>query len=146
MLRQKSLLPQAVLRRVEYAAFGANRCDVRCGVDAGGRYVLELQGDDVHVCREALHGLHVVIGGHDFTVGNVTGGRVGFGREGVDSVAHAPGGDGDHATELTAAEDADGRAWKDWVVHVAEPSVTVWSFIALATASSCVPLTSVRPP
>ena len=46
--------------------------------DAGGGDVLELQGDNVHVFREALHSFHVVIGSHDFAVGDVTGGRVGF--------------------------------------------------------------------
>ena len=94
---------------MEHAALGTNRRDGRCGVDASGRYVLEFEGDDIHVFGEALHGLHVVVGGHDFAVGDVTGGRVGFGRERVDAVAHAPGGDGDHAAELAAAEDAEGR-------------------------------------
>jgi hypothetical protein len=35
-------------------------------------------------------------------------GRVGLGREGMDAVAHTPRRNGEHASELAAAEDTDG--------------------------------------
>ena len=41
------------------------------------------------------------------------GGAGGVGIEDGDAVAHAAGGESEHATELTAADDAYGLAWRD---------------------------------
>ena len=76
----------------------------------GCRHVFELEGDHVHAFGEGADGVEVVVGGVDFDVGDLAGGRVVFGGERVDAVAEAPGGDGEHAAQLAAAQYADGRA------------------------------------
>ena len=71
-------------------------------------------------------GVEIVVRRDDFEVGDLAGGRVGVGRKGVDAIAHAAGGDGEHAAELSAAEDADGGAGEDWVPpRVSCPSRTL---------------------
>ena len=74
MISEKSLLSQAVLGRVKYTAFGANRGNGRCCVDASGRNVLEFEGYDVNFRGEAFHGFRIVIGRDYFAVGDVSGG------------------------------------------------------------------------
>jgi hypothetical protein len=76
------------------------------------------EGDGADLAREAAHGVEVFVGGDDFEIGDLAGGGIGIGREGMDAVAHAARGDGEHAAELAAAEDADGVAgWNDAVGH-----------------------------
>ncbi len=36
----------------------------------------------------------------------------------MDAIAHAARGEGEHAAELTAAQDADGGSWQDRTNHV----------------------------
>ncbi len=54
----------------------------------------------------------------DFDVGDLAGGGIDIGGEGVYAIAHAARGDGEHATELSAAEDADGSAGEDGLRHL----------------------------
>ncbi len=81
----------------------------------GGGDVFEFERDHVHVGGEAADGVEIVVGRVDFHVGDLAGGRVFVGRERVDPIAHAAGGDGEHAAQLAAAQDADGRAGEDRV-------------------------------
>jgi len=107
---EKYLLADTVLGGVEDFAFRADR-GVPGGGFGGGRWdVFEFEGNNADGGSEAAHGVEVVIGGDDFEVGDLAGGSVGVGGKSVDAVAHAPCGDGEHASELSAAEDADGGA------------------------------------
>jgi hypothetical protein len=74
--------------------------------------VLVLAQPDVHAV-EGAHRVEVVVGRVDLDVGDLRRGRVVVRREGVHAVAHAPGGEREHATELTAAEHAERRAGQD---------------------------------
>ena len=91
------------------APAGPHRRVLGGGLGGGGGDVLELEGDDVHPAGELADRVEVVVGGLDFEVGNLAGGRVVVGRERVHAVAHPAGGDGEHAAELAAAQHADGR-------------------------------------
>ena len=113
-VRQEHLFAHPVLRGVQHGARRANRSVPLAGLRRRGRDVLELERDHVHAARE----LRDTRRGRrtsrcHLDVGHLPGRRVLVGRESVDAVAHAPGGDREHAPELAAAEHADGRARED---------------------------------
>jgi hypothetical protein len=78
--------------------------------DGVGGDVLELVGDDVAGLGQALQRPAVVIGGDDLAGGDPAGGAVFLGIQDHHVEAQAGGGQGQHAAQLSAAEDADGRA------------------------------------
>ncbi len=78
------------------------------GLRSGRGNVFKFEGHHADVRRKTANGVKIVIGRNDFEVGHLAGGRVGVGRKGVHAIAHAAGGDGEHASELSAAEDAKG--------------------------------------
>ena len=78
--------------------------------NAGGRHVLELERDDVDPRGERARARRGRRKRRRLsTSATWPVGRVVVGREGVDAIAQPPRGDGEHAAELAAAEDADGR-------------------------------------
>src|SRR4051812_25863361 len=121
---QEPLLAQPVLGGVEHGAGRPHGSVLRGGLGGGGGDVLELEGDHVHAAGEIAHRVEVVVGGLDLAVGDLAGGGVVVGGEGVDPVAHAPRGDGEHAAELTAAQDPDSRAGGDHPRRAAQGRVS----------------------
>ena len=110
---EEPLLPQPVLGGVEDRSRRPHGSVRGGGLGGVGGDVLELEGDDVHPAGEVADRVEVVIGGLDLAVGDLAGGGVVVRGEGVHPVAHPAGGDGEHAAELAAAEDADGGARED---------------------------------
>jgi hypothetical protein len=45
----------------------------------GSGDILELEGDDIDPTHEVAHGVQVIVGRADLTVGDLTGGRILFG-------------------------------------------------------------------
>ncbi len=114
---EERLFAGALLRDVQRVAAGAHRHDLGGGIGGGGRDVLELEGDHVDTPREGPDGVEVVVVGVDLDVGHLAGGRVEGRRQRVHAVAHAPGRDGEHPTELPAAQHAERGAGKHDAVH-----------------------------
>jgi len=75
--------------------------------------VFEFVGDDLAGFGEAMEGGGVVEGSGEGEIGHGRCGAGGIGIENGDAVAHTAGGESEHATELTAADDAYGLAWRD---------------------------------
>ena len=78
------------------------------GPERFGGDVLELEGDDVNIAGKATSGVDIVVRSDHFDIGDLAGRGVEGGIESVNAVAHAPRGDGEHASELAAADNADG--------------------------------------
>src|SRR5205807_752520 len=107
---EELLFAQAVPADVQHLRRRVDRPQLGDRGERLGRDVLELEGDHVHAGGKAPGRVEVVVGGDDLLVGDLAGGAVVGRVEGVNAVAHAAGGDGEHAAELPAAEDADGAA------------------------------------
>jgi len=75
--------------------------------------VFELVGENVARFSQALEGVRIVEGGGESEIGHGGGGAGGVGIEDGDAVAHAASSESEHATELTATDDAYGLAWRD---------------------------------
>jgi hypothetical protein len=60
-----------------------------------------------------LEGVRIVEGGGESEIGYGGGGAGGVGIEDGDAIAHAASSESEHATELTAADNAYGLAWRD---------------------------------
>ena len=75
--------------------------------------VFELVGENVARFGQALEGVRIVEGGGESEISHGGGGAGGVGIEDGDAVAHAASSESEHATELTAADDAYGLAWRD---------------------------------
>ncbi len=72
-----------------------------------GRHVLQLVGDHRAPVRQPQRGSDVVVRAHDDSIRDRRGRAVGVGIEDGDPIAHRPRGEGEHPSELTAAEDPD---------------------------------------
>ena len=107
-----------MLRGVKDFAAGSHRRVFGGRLGGGRRNIFELEGDDADARGKTAHGVEIVIGSDDFEVGHLTGGRVGVGRKSVHAVAHAAGGDREHAAKLAAPENTDGRAGKNGLDHL----------------------------
>ena len=114
-VREKRFFADAVLRGVQDFAGGAHGRVFGGGLGGGRGNIFEFESDHADAGGEAAHGVQIVVRGDDFEVGDLAGGRVGVGRKSVDAIAHAAGGDREHAAELAAAQHADGRAREDWL-------------------------------
>src|SRR4051794_19156064 len=81
----------------------------------GGRCgnVFELEGDYRDLAGEAANSVQVFVGSRHFQIGNLACRRVFIRRKRMDAITHSSGRDGEHAPELTAAQNANGAAWKD---------------------------------
>ena len=106
---EERLLACALLRGVQRHAGRPYRRMLFDRVNRLDRHVLELEGDDVDLARERAQRVEVVVRGGDLDVRHLAGWRVVARREGVHAIAHAPRGDGEHPSELAAAEYTDRR-------------------------------------
>ena len=85
-----------------------HRAQRRQQVEALGADVLELEGDDVHRRGEAAQRVGVLVVAQGDAGADQTGGTVRLRGQDVAAVAETGGGEGGHATQLAAADDADG--------------------------------------
>ena len=100
------LLGDPVLRDGQ-GAFGRVDGGVGCEPLGGvGRDVLELVGDDLCAADQACERFIVVVGRND-EFADFGGGAVGVGIKKAEAEAEGEPGEGEHAAELAAAEDAD---------------------------------------
>ena len=100
---------------------------------SGGRFsrhILKLERDYSNAAGEVSDRIQILIRRLYFEVCDLTGGRVLIGREGVYAVPHAPRRNGEHASELPAAKNADGAAGQNRF-HTAQ------SLLSSRTASVC---------
>ena len=110
---QECFLADAMLRGVQDLA---SRTHGRLFSSRGRgrrRNIFEFECNDADTGSESADGVKVVVGRDDFEVGYLASGGVGVGGKSVDAIAHAAGGDREHAPELSASEDAESGARKD---------------------------------
>src|SRR5204863_6940205 len=74
----------------------------------------KFERNHIDMARKIFGGLDVVVCGIDFDIGDLSSRAIVSRIKRVHAISHAPRRDGEHATELSAAEDADGFAGKDW--------------------------------
>gem|GEM_PF-6089887 len=75
--------------------------------------VFEFVGDDLAGFGEAAEGGGVVKRGGEGEISHGSGGAGRIGIENGDAVTQTAGGEGEHAAELTSADDSDGLAWRN---------------------------------
>ena len=103
VIAEEGLFAQPVLRYVQNRAAGSDRRAFGGGLRRRRRNVFKLECHDIDIGGEAANGDQIVIMRLDLDVGHLACRRVGFGREGVDSITHPARGDGEHTAELSAA-------------------------------------------
>src|SRR5690606_1213456 len=116
---QPTLLPGAVLHHLDDVATGPDGDALRCRVQALGRDLLDLEGEHVALEGELARPGRILELGAQAALDDRPGGAVGIRVEHGDAVAQVTRGQGHHAAELTAAEDAEGGAGEDG--HVGRP-------------------------
>jgi hypothetical protein len=112
-IANEALFDQAVLRHGECRGTGTQRLQAGEDLGGAGRDVLELVGDDVDLSGEGGERRLVVIGGDGLVRGDLEGRALRIGTVDVGPEAEAGGGQRQHAAELAAAEDADGRVERE---------------------------------
>ena len=129
--REEPLFADAVLRHFECGAVGAHQRFLGGRGHRRSRHILELERHHVHGPREGTHLIEVVVRRDDLDVGNLPGRRVVLGRQRVHAVAETARRHGEHASELAAAEDADGGTGSD-----AGAAHDSWLFFAASAIST----------
>ncbi len=76
------------------------------------------------------NGVQIVVRAAHFAIGDLAGGRVVVGRKRVDAIAHSAGGDGEHASQLPAAQHADGGARQNRLRHGSVSPSTLLGLLA----------------
>jgi hypothetical protein len=76
-------------------------------------HVLELEGDCLNAARKRSHTVKIRIRRSHLHIRDLTCGRVIIRRVSVDAIAHSPGSDSKHPTELAASEYTDHSTGKD---------------------------------
>jgi hypothetical protein len=110
LVAQEVFLAFAVLRGDEGFGAGAQRFDGLDGLQACCGNVFKLGGDDIDLLQKAIQLRGVVVGGVDLDVGKLpSGAALRFIGEDGDAMTGAACFKGEHAPELTAAEDSDRR-------------------------------------
>ncbi len=102
------LFGEPVLRDRQHLRVGQHRLARREERRGLGRHVLELVGDDIDVRGETVERRHVEIVGFGHAAHDLEGGRMRVGAQHMALEAEARGGKRQHASQLSAAEDADG--------------------------------------
>ncbi len=114
MIVDEALLGDAVLRHAQQVRALRHRALPLAGaahlVERIGVHVLELVGEHVALGGEFADGGLVVIRGDDLEIADLRGRTVRGRVEYADAEAHVLGGQGHHAAQLAAADDADGGA------------------------------------
>ena len=125
-------LGEPVLRDGQHLRVGQHRLARREKRRGLGGDVLEFVGDDVDIRREAIERRHVEVVGLGHAAHHIEGGRMRVRAEHMAAEAEPRGRQHQHAAELSAAQNADGR------VRPERPALRVHlSSGASATASVC---------
>ncbi len=95
---------------------GPHRLQLFARRDGRLGHVLELVGDDIDLGGEAGQGGLVVVGAAHMAGRDVARDRMVLGRIDDAAIAQPRGGEGGHAAQLAAAQDADGRARREGFV------------------------------
>jgi len=112
-LMEKPAFPFSVLADMENGRVRKNRAkggDLAEGFDGN---IFEFIGDHIAGLGQAVQGGVVLERGGEFQVGDRRGGAGGVRVEYSDTIAHPPGRQGQHPTQLSSADDADGLAGGD---------------------------------
>ena len=75
--------------------------------------ILKFKGNDIHSSCKNFESVRIGVGGIHLDIADLTRWAICLWLVGVDSIAHAPGGHGQHAAELAATEYAYDAAWLD---------------------------------
>ena len=94
---QKILLAQAVPANVQHLGGGVNGAVLGDGVERLGRDVFELEGDHIYVPGKATSGIDIVIRCGTSASAACPAGLFAHRLKNVNSVAHGPGGQSEHA-------------------------------------------------
>ncbi len=95
---EKRFFADAMLRRVQDLTLGPHGRVLGGGLRRRRGNVFKFEGHHADGGGEAAHGVEIVIRRDDFEVGDLPGRRIGVWGKGVDAIAHAAGGDGEHAS------------------------------------------------
>src|SRR5262249_13844929 len=131
--REERVFSEAMLRRVEHGPLRPHRHDGGRGLRGRKGDVLEFESHDRDAAGERAHGLEVVVGRAHLDVGDLAGGAVAVGGEGVDPIAHPARREREHPPELAAAEDADRGPGEDTGAHVS----LSWSTFRVCSSRNC---------
>src|ERR1700745_2120589 len=126
-LGEKRLLANWLLRRGENRSIPTNAGVAGSGLRSRRRNIFKLERNHAYRTREARHGIQIIVRRYHFDVGDLPGGSILIGRQGMDAVAHAPGGDCEHAAQLPAPQHANRGAWKNGSDHVNSSARTLWA-------------------
>ncbi len=118
---EECFFAEAMLGGVKNVSGGADGCATFGGGGGGGGNIFKLKCYDGNGGGEFGDSVEVFVGSVDFEVGDLAGWGVFVRGKSVDTVAHAAGGDGEHAPELTAAENTNGAAGQDGLQRLRSP-------------------------
>ena len=114
---QKILLGNPLLRNRQGAAVRANGLGRLQQIQRGGRDVLKLIGDDIDRGRKGGKGRMILIARRRAGMGHIRGRRVGRRLIDMGLVSQAARRDRQHAAQLPAAQNSDGRARFQHLTH-----------------------------
>ena len=103
------------------SAEGRTGAIFRSGFEAGDGDLFNFQRHDIAAASQVGRGARIVPRAFEARVDDEARGAGGIGIHDVDAIAERARGHGDHAAELPAAENADGRAGKNCAVIPASP-------------------------
>jgi len=113
ILFKKFAFPFAVLAEVKDFGVrkdGSDRSDLAKRFDGD---IFEFVGNDVAGLGQASEGFGIIEWSGQGDIGDRGSGTSEFGVENSDAVTEAASGEGEHASELTPADDTDGFAWRN---------------------------------
>jgi len=113
ILLKKFAFPFAVLAEVKDFGIrkdGSDRSDLAKRFDGN---IFEFVGNDVAGLGQASEGFGIIEWSGQGDIGDRGSGTSEFGVENSDAVTEAASGEGEHASELTPADDTDGFAWRN---------------------------------
>jgi len=113
ILLKKFAFPFAVLAEVKdfrVRKDGSDRSDLAKRLDGN---IFEFVGNDVASLGQAAERFRIIERSGERDIGDGSSGTSEFGVENGNAVTHPTGGQGEHAPELTPADDADGLAWRN---------------------------------
>jgi len=120
-LAQPFLLANAVLNDVEQLGGRPHRRVFRRGLQAGDGDLFDFKGDHVAARARSAAARSSFPPAFEARVDDEARGAGGIGIHDVDAIAERARRHGDHAAELPAAENADGRAGKNRCGHSGRP-------------------------
>lgn len=113
VIGEEAFFAEAVLGDFEDAVAWSDGCPCFGFADGEEIDIFEFESDDIDGLGEVANGIAIFVGSDEGLMSSVACGCILFGGEDVHTIAESEGDEGEHASELASAEDADGLAWKD---------------------------------